>query len=88
MNWLSSKRLKLLDWAPSSPDMNIIEHVWNRLDHMVRSRNPLPSNKVEFWAALQEEWQNIDKAYLTKLYESMPYRVEALKKAGGGHTKY
>ena len=31
-NWFEEKRIKKLSWPPSSPDMNIIEHVWHQLD--------------------------------------------------------
>jgi hypothetical protein len=40
------------------------------------------------WAALVEEWGNIEIDYIEKLYESMPRRVEALLLAKGGHTKH
>ena len=88
MSWFKRHRVKLLDWPPSSPDMNIIEHVWDQLDALIRARNPLPCNKEEMWAALQEEWENFPQEKLDALYESMPRRVAALVKARGGHTKY
>ena len=55
--------------------MNIIEHVWDQLDHLI------PCNKDEMWQALQEEWNNFPKEALDKLYESMPHCVAALKEA-------
>ncbi len=85
---MKKKQIDLLPWAPSSPDMNIIEHVWDHLDHLVRMQNLLPRNKEEFWVALQEEWYGISLKYIKKLYESMPHWVEALKKAKGEYTKY
>ena len=86
--WFQSKNVKCLPWPPSSPDMNIIEHVWDQLDALVCARNPLPRNKAELWAALQEEWSNFPQAALDTLFKSMPHRVAALLKAQGGHTKY
>jgi len=80
--------VKLLDWAPSSPDMSIIEHMWDQLDALIRAHDPLPRNQEEMWAALQEEWDNFPQDKLDKLYESMPRRVAVLVKAQGGHTKY
>lgn len=58
-SWLEKKKLAVLLWPPNSPDMNIIEHVWDHLDRMVRARDPLPRNKQQLWAALQEEWEAI-----------------------------
>jgi hypothetical protein len=86
--WFDRRRIKKLPWAPQSPDMNIIEHVWHQLDLRVRARNPLPRNKDELWVALQEEWAAFPLESLKTLYESMPRRVAALKAARGGHTKY
>ena len=87
-NWFKTKRICLLPWAPSSPDMSIIEHVWDQLDALICACDPLPRNKDEMWAALQEEWENFPQAALDKLYESMPHRIAALVEARGGHTKY
>ena len=87
-DWFQKRKVTVLPWPPSSPDMNIIEHVWDQLDHLIRAQNPLPRNKDEMWQALQEEWANFPKEALDKLYESMPRRVAALKEARGYHTKY
>lgn len=86
--FFEEKNITVLPWPPSSPDMNIIEHVWDQIDALIRARNPLPRNKNEMWEALQEEWGNFPQASLDKLYESMPRRVAALEKAQGSHTKY
>ena len=86
--WFATHNILLLPWPSSSPDMNIIEHVWNELDHRVRTRNPLPRNCEELWVALQEEWYRLDVAFIQKLYDSLPRRVQALKAAKGHHTRY
>ncbi|KAF8596033.1 hypothetical protein BDV93DRAFT_412549, partial [Ceratobasidium sp. AG-I] len=70
------------------PDLNPIEHIWAHLDNMVRSRPILPQNADQLWDALQEEWYKIPPNYISKLYDSMPDRVAAVKAAGGGHTNY
>ena len=79
--WFKNKRLDKLDWLPQSPDMNIIEHVWNYLERRVSSRTHLPSNVTELWEALVEEWQCIEDDYIAKLYDSMPERIQALLEA-------
>ena len=88
LSWFYSYNIKLLPWPSSSPDMNIIEHVWNELDRRIRRRKRLPRNQEELWVALQEEWYGLDLAFIRKLYDSLPARVEALKKAKGHHTRY
>jgi transposase len=86
--WLKNHNFRVLTWPPSSPDMNIIEHLWNILDKHVRSWNPLPTNEEELWKALQEAWYSIDRKVIDHLYDSMPRRIQALSAAKGGHTKY
>jgi hypothetical protein len=79
--WFQKKNVKCLPWPLSSPDMNIIEHVWDQLNTLVCARNPLPHNKEELWVALQEEWANFPQAALDTLFESMPCYVATLLKA-------
>jgi hypothetical protein len=85
-NWFWTKNAKCFLWLPSSPDMNIIEHVWDQLDGLVRTRNPLPCN--ELWQAIQEEWVNFSCTALNTLFESMPCHVAALLKAWGGGVSF
>ncbi len=35
-NWFKAQNISLMDWPPQSPDLNIIENVWNYLDVQVR----------------------------------------------------
>lgn len=86
--WFMRKRIRRLAWPSYSPDMNIIEHVWDQLDKLIRARNPLPRSLEELWQALQEEWAKFPQHSLDKLFESMPRRVAALLKARGSWTKY
>jgi len=87
-DWFKKKKVDTLSWPPNSLDMSIIEHVWDYLDRRICTRLPLPRNRTELWEALVEEWGNIEEEYITRLYESMPVRVQALLDAKGGHTKY
>ena len=86
--WLTTHHIHVLPWPSSSPDMNIIEHVWAFLERRIRRRKPLPSNLEELWVALQEEWGQIGVDFIRQLYRSIPQRILALKAAHGVHTKY
>jgi hypothetical protein len=87
-DWFRRKKVDTLSWPPSSPDMNIIENIWDYLERRVCTRDCLLMNSKEMWGALQEEWMGIEMDYITKLFESMPCRIEALLEAKGGYTKY
>ena len=86
--WFEENRVTVLPWPASSPDMNLIEHVWDMLDRKVRSRRRLPSNLDDLWRILQEEWNNLNIGAIQGLYDSMPRRVEALRAAKGSYTRY
>ncbi len=86
--WFWKNGMAVMTWPPNSPDMNILEHVWNYIDSRLRARKKQPSNLEELWVALQEEWANLDKEYIRRLYDSLPTRVAALKQAKGSYTKY
>ena len=87
-SWFQNHHITLLDWAPSSPDMNIIEHVWGYLERRINAQRIKPRNADEMWVILEKEWNNIDINYIKSLYSSMPHRVDALWQVKGGYTKY
>ncbi|TFK29620.1 hypothetical protein FA15DRAFT_547227, partial [Coprinopsis marcescibilis] len=70
------------------PDQNIIEHAWDEVDRQIRRREVQPRNIEELWVALQEEWAGLDIAYIRRLYDSIPRRIDALFEAKGAYTKY
>jgi hypothetical protein len=86
--WFATNDVDVLPWPANSPDVNIIEHVWDHLNRKVRARCPLPTNEDQLWEALQEEWCAIDENFIKKLYDSLPWRVRAVHKAKGGNTRY
>ena len=52
---------------PQSPDLNIIEAVW---DHVDRERNKRqPTSKEDLWNVLQETQRTLPEEYLKKLHE-------------------
>ena len=86
--WFQANNVDLLPWPPNSPDISIIENLWDYLDHKIRARNPLPRSEEDLWIALQEEWYRIDIGFIEKLYASLPQRVYDVYHANGGNTRY
>ena len=60
-----------------SPDLNIIEAVWDHLDREWNKRQP--TSKEELWDVLQEPWTTIPEDYFKKLQESLSKRVQTVK---------
>ena len=86
--WFRRQNTIVLPWPSSSPDMNIIEYVWNYLDTQLRKCQRQPGNKEELWEALLDEWKKVPLEFIYKLYISMPRRVASLLTSNGGSTKY
>jgi hypothetical protein len=86
--WLQQEGISCLKWTAQSPDMNPIEHMWFILDQAVRRRKNKPTNRVNLFSILQEEWTAIPQDKINKLILSMPSRVHDLYHAKGASTRY
>jgi len=75
-----------LKTPPQSPDLNPIEHMWDRLEKKIRSR--IITSKPMLIQALQEEWAKTKESYTQHLVNSMPDRLKAVIKNKGYPTKY
>ena len=84
--WLCQHDVTLLDWPPKSPDANPIEKLWHELKTAANRREPRTA--AELWNALQEAWQQIPVARVRNLAESVPQRLDAIRRARGGNTRY
>ena len=55
------KKMKVMSWPPppppQSPDLNIIETVWEILLSSVRKREKQPDSLVQIKEALIDEWE-------------------------------
>lgn len=85
-DWLLYYAPRQLHSPPQSPDLNIIEHVWEILDRKIRKHAITSAELLK--EKLMEEWQNISVEELENLAASMPRRLQAVIDANGGPTKY
>ena len=84
--WLREHDVTLLEWPPKSPDANPIENLWR--DMKTAANRFQPTTSDELWDALQEAWQQIPLAHIRNLVESVPRRLDAIRTAKGGNTRY
>lgn len=73
VEYLQKIEIQVIDRPPWSPDMNLIEHAWDKL-----GRDPVPEPLNNLKIALKEEWENIGDGITQNLMFSMPRRVCAL----------
>ncbi|MEQ2160387.1 hypothetical protein GOODEAATRI_033293 [Goodea atripinnis] len=70
--------------APQSPDLNIMECVW---DYMKKRDVRKPTSTEDLWLVLKDVWSNGAAEFLQKLCASVT-RIDAVLKAKSGHTNY
>jgi len=88
MDYLEQNNINVLPWLSKSPDLNLIEHLWDQLDKRVRQRQPPPQTLDQLRQMLQQEWRTIPRNNVRNLIESMLKRCRAVLAARGGHTRY
>lgn len=57
--YLSAKKVRVLEWPAQSPDLNPIEHLWDELGRRVANKRH--SNKRDLFKTLSEEWNKIPR---------------------------
>lgn len=87
-DFLHEQQVERLPWPACSPDMNPIENLWAEISRQMNNLDHQPTNLNELRQAVMNAWADIPIEALRNLSESMPRRVEALRAAGGGHTRY
>ncbi|GFY23127.1 ATP-binding cassette sub-family G member 1 [Trichonephila clavipes] len=56
---LQSEDITRMDCAAYSPELDLIEHVWDILGRRIAARQPPPTCLPELWRTLLDEWCNI-----------------------------
>ena len=87
-NLLQQHNIRQLPWPAKSPDLNVIEHLWDELNIRVRKRRVAPRNLQQLEQALRDEWRNIPQRFIVNYVLSMRRRCLRVIQANGGHTGY
>ncbi|CAH2090925.1 unnamed protein product [Euphydryas editha] len=90
IEWLKKNVPNILEFPPQSPDLNVIEHLWEELDQRLRKSKASVAitDKKSLKEALKKNWADITSDITENLVMSMPRRLQAVIDAKGGSTKY
>jgi len=84
--WFEKYGIRRMDWPSRSPDLNIIEDVWNEMKWKMRGKNF--ENKNDLWEEVKRQWLKISPDFINNLYAKLPARIRAVLNANGGQTIY
>ncbi|GFY20064.1 transposable element Tcb2 transposase [Trichonephila clavipes] len=85
---LESEDITQRDWPAYSPDLNLIQHVWDALGRRIAARLHHPKNTQQLQQMLIEEWALLPQEVLHQLVLSIRRRCEATIAVRGGHILY
>ncbi|SPQ23230.1 9187ef6b-60d4-43ae-921b-b90d4690428a [Thermothielavioides terrestris] len=93
--WLERHGIWVQEHPPHSPDLNPIEHVWKKMKEILRRDFPglhllkdTEANRAKVADALRAAWERVPQDLIDRLIDSMPRRLQAVRKAKGWYTKY
>ena len=88
LEFLNSKKFKILEWPAQSPDLNPIENLWSIVKNRVYNYETRAASRQELWERVEYVWSSITVEECKKLIGSMPARIAAVIRSRGGYTKY
>ena len=94
--WIQDHGIPVMEWRPSLPDLNPIEHAWARLKDTIYKLDPDLENtrgsSEEGWkrcrGLIEQAWEALGDDYFDRPVRSMNSRVTTVLEANGRYTRY
>jgi len=91
---LLERRIRWILWPPYSPDLNLIEHVWNWMKNWIQQHywravyDASMLSLAQLKQIILEAWNAVPDSYIESLFNSWRARCQAVIDANGGPTRY
>ena len=86
--YLAEEKVEMIEWPPYSPDMNPIENVWAWMKQKLANDYTVCTNQKDLEENFMEIWESITPDMCIAFCGNYEKRLEAVKIAKGGPTKY
>ncbi|GFX00093.1 transposable element Tcb2 transposase [Trichonephila clavipes] len=86
--FLESEDIKRIPWPANSPDLNLIENLWDYLGRAIARRHPPPRDVNGLKTALLEEWSLIPQTVINNVISSLKTRCDMCVRVRGDHIPY
>jgi transposase len=89
MEDLRERDVHCVKWPAFSPDLNLIEKVWNWMKDWIQDHfDDTLKGWDEIREAVEAAWEALPPTYLAEELSKMPARCQAVIDANGMHTRY
>ena len=89
--WLRENNIEEMKWPAQSPDLNLIENLWNMLKEEIGPLNDIgPNQTEELIEVINRAWDRLrrKRSILNRLYNSMKKRIQQVINKDDAQTKY
>lgn len=87
LKWFEEHQIPIVkDWPPQSPDLSIIENVWDTIGRKLSTEHF--NNQNDLWEAIKVAYYSIKPEYIESLIVSLEHRFKAVAQNHGGCTDY
>lgn len=86
--YLQEVGIQKLQWPARSPDLNPIEHIWDKLKTSIKTASNPPQTLSQLRDAALTAWRDLSQVDIKNVIQSMPDRIQAVIRARGGNTQY
>ena len=85
---VNANNVNVIDFPPKTPDLNIIENIWDELNHRARRIGAILTTLNELKATIRYKWNNLPQNYVQRYVTSMRRHCVAVVNSAGGHTRF
>jgi transposase len=75
----------LNDWPPNSPDLNIVENAWSWIARKLVGK--VFRDEDDLWEGIKEAWEGVPQSFIRSLWDSIPRKLEAVRRSKGQYTR-